>query len=107
MSSIISITNSIQLKKRVETYERVLLALEAKETLKNTFDSACVALSATLRIFQQYLKCETDPEIFEGARNQIVAMFDSKAADFQQMKFKIPNNTVNPSFDIKGGENDK
>lgn len=106
MNNLVSIMGGIELKKKVEQLERLVLAVDVKNERMDYLNTGCITLSAATKIIEDYIKKEKDAKIFEGAREQIITIYEKKISDLRALKFVPPSNIVTPSFDLSGGDND-
>lgn len=98
MGKVVSALKGIELNKKIDLFSRLILSVDIQEEPMDYFKTGCMALSAIEKIFEKYFEQETDPQIFEGAKDQIIAILFKKAADIQEFKINIPENIVKAKF---------
>lgn len=96
--NMLSFTEKIELKQKIERYKNAILGLEEKAEPFDYFKTGCTALTAATNIINEFVPMLTDKEIFEGAQDQVIALYEKKIADIRALKFVPPSNIVNPDF---------
>lgn len=108
MADMLSILEGIELNKKIDLLERLILAVDVKKEPFDELKAGCLGLSASMNIIKKYIQNESDKELFEGVKDQVIAIFDKKSADIDDLKFIEKINIVKAKFEPSpGGADDK